>query len=103
MPTEEQEREQVFSMNVDQYNSLTTFEDEHMVPHQGSGVYIRRQCGVHVTPLRHRSKRLLQSRWLRCISGMEMAQISSMQPVPSSLDQLHNTLVMPTEEQAAAE
>ncbi|KAJ6186500.1 hypothetical protein N7519_007801 [Penicillium mononematosum] len=33
------------------------------------------------------------------ISGMEMAQMSSMQPVPSNLDQLHNTLVMPTEEQ----
>lgn len=28
MPTEEQEREQVFSMNADQYNSLTTFEDD---------------------------------------------------------------------------
>jgi hypothetical protein len=28
MPTEEQEREQVFSLNVNQYNSLTTFEDE---------------------------------------------------------------------------
>lgn len=33
------------------------------------------------------------------ISGMEMAQMSSGQAVPSSLDQLHNTLVMPTEEQ----
>ena len=28
MPTEEQERAQVFAMNVDQYNSLTTFEDD---------------------------------------------------------------------------
>ncbi|KAJ5124894.1 uncharacterized protein N7515_008719 [Penicillium bovifimosum] len=28
MPTEEQEREQVFSLNVNQYNSLTTFEDD---------------------------------------------------------------------------
>ncbi|KAJ5801627.1 uncharacterized protein N7518_003695 [Penicillium psychrosexuale] len=33
------------------------------------------------------------------ISGMEMAQMSSAQPVSSSLDQLHNTLVMPTEQQ----
>lgn len=33
------------------------------------------------------------------ISGMEMAQMSSVQAVPSNLDQLHNTLVMPTEEQ----
>ncbi|KAJ5511173.1 hypothetical protein N7453_003276 [Penicillium expansum] len=33
------------------------------------------------------------------ISGMEMAQMSSVQPVPSNLDQMHNTLVMPTEEQ----
>ncbi|KAJ5153779.1 uncharacterized protein N7500_009218 [Penicillium coprophilum] len=33
------------------------------------------------------------------ISGMEMAQMSSVQPLPSNLDQLHNTLVMPTEEQ----
>lgn len=28
MPTEEQERAQVFAMNVDQYNSLTTFQDD---------------------------------------------------------------------------
>ncbi|KAJ6172625.1 hypothetical protein N7470_001692 [Penicillium chermesinum] len=28
MPTEEQERAQVFTMNVDQYNSLTTFQDD---------------------------------------------------------------------------
>lgn len=28
MPTEEQERAQVFAMNPDQYNSLTTFEDD---------------------------------------------------------------------------
>lgn len=28
MPTEEQERAQVFALNVDQYNSLTTFEDD---------------------------------------------------------------------------
>ncbi|OQD69407.1 hypothetical protein PENPOL_c002G08405 [Penicillium polonicum] len=33
------------------------------------------------------------------ISGMEMAQMSSVQSVPSNLDQMHNTLVMPTEEQ----
>jgi hypothetical protein len=28
MPTEQQEREQVFALNADQYNSLTTFEDD---------------------------------------------------------------------------
>jgi hypothetical protein len=28
MPTEEQERAQVFALNADQYNSLTTFEDD---------------------------------------------------------------------------
>lgn len=28
MPTEEQERAQVFTLNADQYNSLTTFEDD---------------------------------------------------------------------------
>ncbi|KAJ5371783.1 bZIP transcription factor bZIP-1 [Penicillium concentricum] len=33
------------------------------------------------------------------ISGIEMAQMTSAQPLPSNLDQLHNTLVMPTEEQ----
>ncbi|CAI7590758.1 unnamed protein product [Penicillium glandicola] len=33
------------------------------------------------------------------ISGMEMAQMSSAQSVPSNLDQMYNTLVMPTEEQ----
>ncbi|KAJ5209998.1 bZIP transcription factor bZIP-1 [Penicillium cf. griseofulvum] len=33
------------------------------------------------------------------ISGMEMAHMSSAQSLPSNLDQLHNTLVMPTEEQ----
>ncbi|KAJ5971368.1 uncharacterized protein N7479_001286 [Penicillium vulpinum] len=33
------------------------------------------------------------------ITGMEMAQMGSAQPIPSNLDQLHNTFAMPTEEQ----
>lgn len=38
MPTEQQEREQVFSMNANQYNSLTTFEDDGFKPQQPSSL-----------------------------------------------------------------
>ena len=36
MPTEQQEREQVFSLNANQYNSLTTFEDDGFKAQQPS-------------------------------------------------------------------
>jgi protein-tyrosine-phosphatase len=36
MPTEQQEREQLFSLNANQYNSLTTFEDDGYKPQQPS-------------------------------------------------------------------
>jgi hypothetical protein len=36
MPTQTQEREQVFSLNANQYNSLTTFQDDGFKPQQPS-------------------------------------------------------------------
>lgn len=38
IPTEQQEREQVFSLNANQYNSLTTFEDDGFKPQQPSSL-----------------------------------------------------------------
>ncbi|CAG7956841.1 unnamed protein product [Penicillium salamii] len=38
MPTEQQEREQVFALNANQYNSLTTFEDDEFKPQQPSSL-----------------------------------------------------------------
>lgn len=35
LPTEQQEREQVFSLNPNQYNSLTTFEDDGLKSQEG--------------------------------------------------------------------